>query len=182
MARYIPVVSKESFTSSAQMSKAMRGLFSGDIYSVGGGCLATEDKNVIRVWAKEFFDKQRGLGLGLPQHLREHFMAMPKLRERPGFTIEKSRITDLIPKTIQHRKGHHKFVLLSFGKKDVVINNSKGGEGDGRGLQSEVHVLSDVLATNLLPIKDPTITVRLIRNKGKKNLLITSNQFEIFFK
>ena len=161
------------------MSKAMRSLFSGDIYSVGGECLATEDKHAIRVWDKEFFDKQKGICIGLPQHIREHFISLADMRKKPGFTIEKRQITDLIPKTIQHRKGHHKYVLFSFGKKQVTINNSKGGSS---GLKSEVMVLSDALAANFLPVKDTTIMVRMIRMKGKRNLLVTSSQFEIFFK
>lgn len=178
MARYIPRELKESYTSQAQMSKAMRSLFTGDIYSVGGGCLITEDKNAIRLWAKSFFDPKKRISLGLPQHIREHFLALAEMKGKAAFTIAQVDIMKPIPKTIQHRMGHHKYVLFSFGKKKVVINNSKSGDS----LQSEVCVLSDVLATNLLLVKDQDVIVRLIRRKGKKNLLVTGSQFEIFFK
>lgn len=179
MARYIPREIKDSFTSTAQMSKAMRSLFSGDIYSLHGEeRLMAEDKHAIRIWDQQFFNKIKGVKAAMPAHLMDHWVRLAFARKKPAFTIDKREITDLIPKTIRHRKGHHKYVMFSFGRKQATINSSTNANG----LQSEVSVLSDAIAVNLLPVKDTLVNIRLIGRRGKRNLLLSGSQFEIFFK
>lgn len=178
MARYIPKKSKKSYASTRNMSVIMMSLFSGEIYSIDYDLRVTEDKNAIRIWNKEFFNPQKRIKIiGLPQHIREHCLYRSKMTKQ-GFTVAHTDITKLIPRTIRHRRGNHKYVTFVFGRKNITIFNSKTPAT----LQSEVSVLSDVIATNLLLIKDQDVIVRLIRRKGNRNLLVTGSRFEIFFK
>ena len=178
MTRYIPRESKKSYASTRQMGKAMKSLFTGEMFSAGSGCLITEDKNAIRIWDREFFDRKKGVSLGLPQHLREHLPRTAEMRSKASFTIEPKEITELIPRAIQHMQGNHKYITFVFGRKNPTIFNSKTQAT----FKSEVSVLTKTLATNLLLAKDQTIEVRLIRRKGNRNLLVSGTQFEIFFK
>lgn len=179
MARYIPRDVKESYRNTSLMSKAMRSLFSKNLYTLTSRLMITEDKKAIRIWDREFFDPKRGLIKLVPDRLNNHLARLFTIKDiSTGFLIEPSRITRLIPRAIQSRKGYHKYILFKFGQKHIAIVNSQTLSNK----KSEVCVLSDTLATNLLALKDRFITARMIRLKGSRHLLLTGSRFEIFFK
>jgi len=179
MFRFMPERSKTSYSSTREMSQAMRSLFKNKIYpSVVPDCFVTEDEHAVRRWHKDFFNPGKRTEKTGSRTLDPYKKRSTIHNQTMSTTIMQSCIMDLIPRTIKNRSGSMKYTIfkISLVKKEIKIEISTASKPSRTSRCASV--LSDVIAQNLLIIKGSTVSVSTASN----HLTIFNEDVEIFFK
>jgi len=179
MFRFLPERSKASYSSTREMSQAMRALFKGKIYpSVVPDCFITEDKHAVRRWHKDFFNPGKRAEKARSKTLDPYEKRATILAHLLSTTIIQSNITDLIPRTIRNRSGSMKYIIFKIGlvEKDLQIEISTAAKPSKSPRCASA--LSDAVAQNLLLIKGDLVAVSVANN----HLILFNEDVEIFFK
>ena len=179
MARFLPERSKVSYSSTREMSQAMRSLFKGKIYpSVAPDCFVTEDKYAVRRWHRDFYNPGKRAEKTRSKNLDPYEKRATVLSHLLSTPIMQSEITNLIPRTIRNRSGSMKYLIFKIGlvEKDLQIDISTAAKPSKASRCASA--LSDAIAQNLLLIKGDLVAVSVANN----HLILFNEDVEIFFK